>query len=80
MANIEQVTRNQYKLMKGLLKLNRPSSRRELLNSLKFNPTSLQFAITPLKNFFIKVEKDKNRDMLSLTERGKKVISAWNET
>ena len=78
MAVVEKITQNQVKLMRLLLNLNRETPRKEIIQHLKFNPTSLQFAIKPIDGYFLNVKKEGNKDFLSLTDAGEMAINAFN--
>ena len=78
MAIIEKITPNQVKLMGLLLNSTQEIPRKEVINSIKLNPTSLQFAIKPMSGYFINVKKEGNKDLLSLTKAGEMAIKAFN--
>ena len=78
MVTVEKITNNQVKLMRLLLKLNREVPRKEIIHKINLNPTSLQFAIKPIDGYFIKVRKEGNKDLITLTEAGTMAIKAFN--
>ena len=75
---VEKLTTNQIKLIRALSKLSRASTRRDILKKTQMNVTSLQFAIIPLRGYFINVEKQGNKDLISLTKAGEIAVRAFN--
>ena len=78
MTIVEKITPNQVKLMRLLLQVNREITRKEIIEKIGLNPTSLQFAIKPMDGHFINVKKEGNKDLLTLTEAGEMAIQAFN--
>jgi len=78
MASVEKLNRNQVILMRELLKLNRETTRKEILDNTHLSPLALHLAIQPLKGFFINAQKDGRRELLNLTLAGVMIIKAFN--
>lgn len=76
---VNKLTPNQIKLIRELLILNRGVTRKEILERLNINPTSLQFAINGLTGI-INIEKSGqgNKNIMTLTKAGEQLVQVLN--
>ena len=85
MTKVDNITANQVKIMRALLKLNRGVPRKEILENLKMDPTSFQFSLKNMEGFWIDISYKSskktgrgNAGTLKLTEAGKIAIHAFD--